>query len=101
MLTNRIFTKYTTKCVTPVTQVMTSTYPLECTIRCLATNGCRGVNYRSKRKDNCELTTGSEVVVDRIWRKLCTGRQPIVNMVVARKATNWSIFCKKGVKQGM
>ena len=30
-----------------------------------------------------------------IRRKLCTGRQAIVNRVVARKATDWSKFCKR------
>ena len=35
-----------------------------------------------------------------IGRRLCSGRQPIVNRVVARKATDWSKFCK-GVKQGI
>ena len=35
-----------------------------------------------------------------IRRNLCTGRQPIVNRVVAQKATDWSKFCK-GVKQGI
>ena len=30
-----------------------------------------------------------------IRRKLCTGRQPIVNGVVARKATDWSKFSKR------
>ena len=33
-----------------------------------------------------------------IRRKFCTGRQPVVNRVVARTATDWSKFCK-GVKQ--
>ena len=47
------------------------------------------------------------VCIRQIWttlefirRKLCTGRQPIVNRIVARKATDWSKFCKS-VKQGI
>ena len=30
-----------------------------------------------------------------IRRKLSTGRQPIVNRVAARKATDWSKFCRE------
>ena len=36
-----------------------------------------------------------KLAVESMRRKVCTGRQPIVNRVVARKATDWSKFCKR------
>ena len=52
----------------------------------------------SKNQQKCPLSTSWRVWVSvslKLRRKLCTGRQPIVNRVVARKATDWSQFCKR------
>ena len=52
------------------------------------TNATTGDN----RKTHAELKTFTRTA---IRRKLCIGCQPTVNRVVARKATDWSKFCRR------